>query len=147
MQNPGCLYDAEGNELNQPLSLLMCHCHRLTHLLLCAHAVNLILYSLQLPVTVTSQCGLRRDFCMISGFPSFRSLRLIRVALISRMKYMSFLRSLIWENKNCGPTAKIEKIIINLGPKETDRFSTGFGHHCTGSRRAWELCDEMIMSY
>lgn len=41
------------------------------------------------------------------------------------------------EHKDRGSSSKTENIIINLSLKETDRFSTGFSHHCTESRRGF----------
>lgn len=60
-----------------------------------------------------------------------------------RLRMYSICRQ-IFDLKDCDPSSKIESIIIDLSLRETDPFSTGFSYHCTKSRRAWELYNDMV---
>lgn len=90
---------------------------------------------------------------MISGFLSSRGLRLTCVALefksevhvcprlAPRIPHLRFVQLQMHRirpqvfymehHKDRDSASKVAKIIINLGLKEQNRFSTGFNHHCT----------------
>lgn len=158
----------KGNEeLDEILSLLMCRCCHLTSFTLRAHGqfdpaqplaprhhhylsmwspARLLdaLWASKLLELEIDTCGseLKNEIhvCpqLALKIPSLRSVRLRMHKICPQIFDL--------QHEEGARSSKIESIIINLSLKETDCLSAGYRSHCTGSRRAWALFDDMVMT-